>query len=158
MSTPDLNASQAIWGVVLALHIAAMAVWTGGLAYAVFVIRPSLGLLDPTPRMNVQLQTLRRFFRLVWHVMPIVILAGWAMIVGKEGGFAHAPWFVNTMQALGLLMAAVFAWVFFGPYRRLRRAIRPSQAMVDNVRGLLVTDLALGGATIVVALLGHFPS
>ncbi len=157
MSPPDLTLAQAIWGVVLALHISAMTVWVGGMAYALFVIRRSLGLLDPTPRMNVHLQTLRRFFRLVWHVMPIVLITGWAMLIGKEGGFAHAPWFVNTMQALGILMALVFVWTVFGPYRRLRRAIRPTAAMFDSVRGLLITDLALGAATILVASLGYFP-
>ena len=157
MSLPELNPVQAIWGVVLAFHLAAMAVWVGGLAFTLFIIRPSLTLLDPTPRMNVQLQVLRRFFRLVWHVMPISILTGWAMVLGEEGGFAHAPWYVNTMQVLGILMAAVFAYIVFGPFRRLRRAIRPSVAMLDNVRGFVITDLALGIATVTVACLGHFP-
>ncbi len=157
MSAPDLSLAQAIWGIVLAFHLAAMAVWLGGLAYTLFIIRPSLTLLDPTPRMNVQLQMLRRFFRLVWHVMPISLVTGWAMVVGQEGGFAHAPWYVNTMQGLGILMAAVFAGIAFGPFRRLRRAIRPTEAMLDKVRGLVITDLALGAATVLVACLGHFP-
>ncbi len=157
MSPPDLTLAQAIWGIVLAFHLAAMAIWIGGLAYTLLVIRPSLTLLDPTPRMNVQLQMLRRFFRIVWYVMPVSIATGWAMMLGPEGGFAHAPWYVNTMQGLGILMAAVFAWVAFGPFRRLRRAIRPTEAMLDNIRGLVVTDLALGTATVIVACLGHFP-
>ena len=157
MSAPDLTLAQAIWGIVLALHLAAMAVWVGGLTFTLFIIRPSLTLLDPTPRMNVQLQMLRRFFRLVWQVMPISLVTGWAMVIGREGGFAHAPWYVNTMQALGILMAAVFATIAFGPFRRLRRAIRPTEAMLDKVRGLVITDLALGVATVVVACLGHFP-
>ena len=157
MSPPDLTLAQAIWGIVLALHLAAMAVWVGGLAHTLLVIRPSLTLLDPTPRMNVQLQMLRRVFRIVWHVMPVSLVTGWAMMLGREGGFAHAPWYVNTMQGLGILMAVVFAWIAFGPFRRLRRAIRPTEAMLDNVRGLVVVDLALGTATVIVACLGHFP-
>ena len=157
MSLPALTTDQAIWGVVLAFHIAAMAIWIGGTAYALVVISPSLGLLDPTPRANVHLQTLRRFFRLVWHVMPIVLLTGWAMLIGKEGGFAHAPWFVNTMQTIALVMTALFVWSVFGPYRRLRRAIRPTAAMFDSVRGLLITIFGLGVLTILVASLGHFP-
>lgn len=153
-----LTTDQALWGGVLALHLLGIAAWVGGMAYALLVLRPSLGLLDPTPRMNVHLQTLRRFFRMVWHVMPIVLVTGWVMIAFKEGGFAHAPWFVNAMQGLGVLMAIVFASIFFGPYRRLRRAIRPAPAQLDAVRTRVTINLALGVVTIVVAALGHFPA
>ena len=151
-----LDTASAIWGLVLAVHILAMATWIGGLAYTLFILRPSLGLLDPTPRISVHLQTLRRFFRLVWHIMPISLATGWAMTIGKEGGLAHAPWYVNAMQGLAILMVAVFLWIFFGPYRRLRRAIRPQPQMLDAVRSLVTTNLALGVATVTVASLGHF--
>ena len=151
-----LTGDQALWGVVLAFHLLAVVLWVGGAAYALLVLRPSLGLLDATPRMNVHQQTLRRFFRLVWHVMPVAVLTGWAMLVFKEGGFAHAPWFVNTMQGGGLLMAAVFAWGFFSPYRRLRRAVRPTPAQLDAVRTPVAINLVLGAAVVVVACLGHF--
>ena len=152
----SLDTASAIWGVVLAVHLLGMAAWLGGIATLLLVLRPSLSLLDTTPRMNVHLQTLRRLLRLVWHVMPIVLVTGWAMLVGKEGGFAHAPWYVNAMQGLAILMAAVFLWIFFGPYKRLRRAIRPQQTHLDEVRSLLTTNLALGIATVTVAALGHF--
>lgn len=154
---PLLTANGTLWGVVLAFHLLGVVAWVGGMAYALFVLRPSLGLLDATPRMNVHLQTLRRFFRIVWHAMPIVLLSGWAMLVFKEGGFAHAPWYLNTMQGIGVIMAAVFAWIFFVPYRRLRRAIRPTPAQLDQVRGAVTLNLVLGVAVIVVASLGHYP-
>ena len=154
--SPLLTESQALWGVVLAFHLLAIVLWVGGMAYALLVLRPSLGLLDATPRMNVHLQTLRRFFRLVWHVMPIALLTGWSMLVFKEGGFAHAPWFVNTMQGLAIVMAVVFAWGFFAPYRRLRRAIRPTSSQLDAARAPLAINLALGATIVLVACLGHF--
>ena len=155
-SSPLLTESQALWGVVLALHLLAVTLWVGGMAYALLVLRPRLGLLDATPRMNVHLQTLRRFFRLVWHVMPIALITGWSMLVFKEGGFAHAPWFVNTMQGLAIIMAIVFAWGFFAPYRRLRRAIRPTATQLDAARTPLSINLALGATIVLVACLGHF--
>ncbi len=152
----NLDTMSAVWGVVLAVHILAMATWVGGLAFILFIVPSSLGLLDGTPRISVQLQSLRRFFRLVWHIMPISLLTGWAMLVGKEGGFAHAPWYVNGMQGLAILMVIVFMWIFFGPYRRLRRAIRPQPQMLDTVRSLITTNLVLGAATVTIACLGHF--
>ena len=147
-----------LWGAVLALHLLGMTAWVGGMAYALLILRPSLSLLDATPRMSVHLQTLRRFLRMVWHVMPIVLVTGWLMLVFKEGGFANAPWFVNTMQGLGVIMAAVFVYLFLGPYKRLRRAIRPTQAQLEAVRMPILLNLLLGTLTVVVAALGHFPA
>jgi uncharacterized membrane protein len=147
---------ELLWGAVLALHLLGIVAWVGGMAYSLLVLRPSLGLLDATPRMNVHLQTLRRFFRMVWHVMPIVLVTGWLMIVFREGGFAGAPWYVNTMQGLGVIMAAVFVYLFTGPWKRLRRAIRPTPAQLEAVRVPVLLNLLLGTATIVVASLGHF--
>jgi uncharacterized membrane protein len=144
-----------LWGLVLAVHLLGMALWLGGAAYALLVLRPSLGLLDQTQRVSVHLQTLRRFFRLVWHAMPIVLLSGWAMEIFREGGFANADWHINAMQGLGILMAAVFVWIFFGPYRKARRAIRPQPATFETIRSLVSINLVIGTAIVVVASLGH---
>ncbi len=43
-------------------------------------------------------QTFRRFFLIVWHAMPLVLVTGWAMVFGVYGGFAHLPGAVNVMQ------------------------------------------------------------
>jgi uncharacterized membrane protein len=149
------ESAQILWGLVLAVHLLSMALWLGGAAYAVFVLRPSLGLLDQTQRTSVHLQTLRRFFRLVWHVMPMTLLSGWAMLFFREGGFANPDWHINAMQGLGVLMAAIFAWVFFGPFQRARRAIRPQPAMFEKIRSLVSINLVIGTAIVVVASLGH---
>ena len=86
------------------------------MAYALLVMRPSLGVLgSSTDRMAVLGDTFRRFFRIVWVAMPLVLLSGWAMVFGVWGGFAHLPWPVNVMQVLGLVMAVVYLVLFFGP-------------------------------------------
>ena len=144
-----------VWALVLAVHLLGMAIWVGGAAYALLVLRPSLNLLDATQRASVTLQSLRRFFRLVWHVMPLVLASGWAMEIGREGGFAHADWHINAMQGLGLVMAAVFLWAFFGPFRKARRAIRPKPETFESIRSLLNLTLVIGIAIVVVASLGH---
>lgn len=148
--------SGTLWGLVLALHLLGMTAWVGGMAYALIVLRPALAVLDPAPRMQVHLLTLKRFFLLVWHAMVVTIAAGYAMVFGVYGGFAHLPWQVSTMMTLGLVMAAVFLFVFFGPYKRLRRAIRPSAEVLDTIRTLVTVNLVLGVAVIVIASLGHF--
>ena len=145
-----------LWGLVLAVHLLGMTAWVGGMAYALMVLRPALAVLDPAPRMQLHLLTLRRFFLVVWHAMPLTIAAGFAMVLGVYGGFAHLPWQVSGMMALGLVMAALFLFLFFGPYKRLRRAIRPSAEMLAAVRTPITINLVLGVVVIVIASLGHF--
>ena len=144
-----------LWGLVLAVHLLGMALWVGGSAYALLVLRPSLNLLDQTQRASVNLQTLKRFFRLVWCVMPLVLLTGLAMEAFRAGGFAHADWHVQTMQGLAILMAITFLWAFYGPFQRARRAIRPQPRTFESIRSLVGASLAIGTAIVVVASLGH---
>jgi len=140
---------------LLAVHLLGAALWVGGMYYAVMVLRPALAQLDATKRVQVHMQTLQRFFRLVWHVMPIVLISGWLMVFGVWGGFATVPLSINLMQGLALVMAGVFLFVFFGPWQRVRRAIRPTQEMLDGVRRLVIVNLVLGAGAIVAGALGH---
>jgi uncharacterized membrane protein len=141
--------------LLLALHILAAAAWVGGMLYALVVLRPALSVLDAAPRLQLHMLTLKRFFLVVWHAMPIMLLTGWAMIGAVGWRMAMLPWYVNAMQALGLVMAALFLFAYFGPFRRLRRAIRPGQELLDRIRLLITANLVLGVAVIVIASLGH---
>jgi uncharacterized membrane protein len=141
--------------ILLALHLLAMAAWVGGMAYALLVLRPALAVLDAAPRLQVHMLALKRFFLVVWHAMPIMLLTGWGMIGAAHWSMAALPWYVNAMQALALVMAGVFLFTYFGPFRRLRRAIRPGPELLGRIRLLVSVNLGLGVATTVVASLGH---
>ncbi len=145
------------WDWVLAIHLLCAVVWVGGMFFAVAVVRPSVAALEPAQRVALHNRIFRRFFLVVWHAMPIQLLTGYVMIVGVFHGFAALPWNVNTMQGLGLLMAAIFLWVVFGPYRRFRAAISTARAAeaAERIRKLIVANLVLGVITIVIAAL-HF--
>jgi uncharacterized membrane protein len=148
---------SAVWlrDLLLALHLLSAAIWVGGMFYAILVLRVGLAVLDAGPRLQVQMVTLKKFFFYVWHVMPIMILTGWAMVAVVYGGFAVLPWSINVMQGLGILMALVFLYTFFDPWQRLRRAIRPAPELVPRIRSLIITNLALGLITIAVGAFGH---
>jgi uncharacterized membrane protein len=66
---------------------------------------------------------------------------------------AGAPWQIHAMLALGLLMAAVFLAIFFGPYRQFRRTTDRNRmaASLDSIRKMIGVNLALGVITVVVA-------
>jgi len=141
------------WGWVLAIHILCIVIWVGGMFFAVAVLRPSLGGLEPAQRVALHNRVFRRFFLVVWHAMPIALITGYAMILGIWHGFAALPWNVDTMQGLGLIMAAIFLAVVFGPYRRFRAAVSTARAgeAAERIRKLIVANLVLGVITIFVA-------
>ncbi|MDE2200361.1 MAG: CopD family protein [Rhodospirillales bacterium] len=146
-------------GILLALHVLGAVVWVGGMAFALLVLRPSLAVLEPAQRLALHGQVFRRFFLIVWHAMPVMLITGYAMVTMVYGGFAHLPWPVNAMQLLGLLMAAIFVFIFFAPWKALRAALAGGEApaaaaAIARIRGLIQINLTLGIVTIVLAAFG----
>ncbi len=141
---------------VLTLHTIGAVLWIGGMGYALIVLRPAIGVLEPAAQMQMHMQSLRRFLRLTWHVMPLVLVSGWIMVFTLYGGFAHLPWAVNAMQLTALVMAGVFAYLALGPFKRFRRAIRPGPELLGRMRRLMLVNLALGTLVLVFASIGHF--
>jgi uncharacterized membrane protein len=142
------------WGLVLALHILGAVVWVGGMFFAILVLRPGLSVLAPAQRLELHAEVFRRFFLIVWHAMPLILLTGYAMLFGLYGGFAGVDWGIHIMHLLGLIMAAIFVAIVFGPYARFRAA--PTPAGADAIRKLLLVNLVLGLVTIMVAGLAAY--
>ena len=136
-------------GVLLALHLLGVMAWVGGMAFALLVLRPSLSVLEPPQRLALHREVFARFFRLIWHAMPLVLVTGYAMIFALFGGFAHLNWAINVMHLLGLIMTAVFLYVVFVPWRAMRAT--PSPQAVDRIRRLVQINLLLGTLTLIVA-------
>ena len=142
--------------LLLAVHLLCAVVWVGGIAFALMVLRPSLAVLEPAQRLALHGQVFRRFFRIVWHAVPLLLLSGYGMLFGVLGGFARVNWAVHVMHLTGLVMTALFLVLFFGPWRGLRAALRDGDAggagaAVGRMRQLIMANLVLGVATVVVA-------
>ena len=147
------------FGAVKALHLLGAVVWVGGMFFALLVLRPSMPVLEPPLRLALHRQVFHRFFRIVWHVVPIVLASGYALVFLGFGGFRGAAWPVHVMHATGLLMTAVFIALFFGPWRALRTAMDTDDratavANVERIRKLIQINLLLGLATVALASLG----
>jgi uncharacterized membrane protein len=144
-----------IWGWVLAVHVLCAVIWVGGMFFAYVVLRPSLAVLEPVQRIALHTQVFRRFFLIVWHVMPLILISGFAVLFGFYGGMAGVGWNVHLMLLLGLIMSAVFMLIVFGPYARFRRTTDRTTAVacIDRIRKLIGVNMVLGIVTVVVALL-----
>jgi uncharacterized membrane protein len=83
----------------------------------------------------------------------ILLLASGHGLIHLFGGFAALPVHVHAMTAVGYLMAAIFAFIYFVPYARLRRAVagedwKAGAAAQDLIRRLVGTNLVLGLANV----------
>ena len=147
--------------LLYALHVLGAVLWVGGMAFALLALRPALAELEPPARLALHEGALRRFFLIVWHAMPALLLTGWALLFFWYGGFRGAGWHIHLMHATGLAMAGVFAALIFGPFRAFRAARRggdlpAAAAGAERVRRLVTVNFALGLLTVAVAAWGRF--
>jgi uncharacterized membrane protein len=140
-----------IWQLTHALHVLGAVVWVGGMFFAILIMRPALADLDASRRVDVYRGAFDRFFRVIWVIMPAMLLTGYAMLFGEYGGFAGANWNVHLMHMLGLAMAAIFVGIWFGPYQRFRAG---QGRAIDVIRPLIIANLVLGLVTVGIAALG----
>jgi uncharacterized membrane protein len=143
------------------LHLLGAIVWVGGMAFAILVLRPSLAVLEPPQRLLLHAQVFRRFFMIIWHAMPIILVTGWALLFGWYGGFRDAGVHVHVMNLTGVIMAVVFLAIWFGPYAAFRQAMErgdgpAAAASANRVRWLITLNLVLGLVTSIVAGLGRW--
>ena len=143
------------------LHVLGAVFWVGGMAFALLALRPALAALEPPQRLLVQEGALRRFFLIVWHAMPALLLTGYALLFGWYGGFAGAGWHIHAMHLVALVMAGTFVALFTGPWKEFRtaraRGDAPAAALaMDRIRQLVTINLGLGLLTVAIAAWGSF--
>lgn len=147
--------------LLYALHVLGAVLWVGGMAFAILTLRPALSVLEPPQRLALHQGVFQRFFRLIWHAMPIVLLSGWILLFGWYGGFRGAGWHVHLMHLTALIMAAVFVAIVTGPWKGFRAAMAAGDtaaaaAAANAIRQLVTANLALGLLTVGVAAWGRF--
>ncbi len=135
------------------VHLLAIVLWVGGMAFAHFFLRPAVQALEPPLRLPLMQRVLQRFLDAAGIAVLAALVTGVAlMAIGVRG--AH----INTMALLGLLMAAIYGHVRFALYPRLRRAVDAKDwpaggAAMAQVRLWVGINLALGVLVTAVAVL-----
>lgn len=149
-------------GIALSLHLLAATVWVGGMFFAYLCLRPvAAAQLEPPLRLTLWSQVFARFFRWVWLAVVLLPVTGYWMVFAGFGGMENVSWSTHTMQATGLLMIAIYLFLFFGPYPELRRAVNDQRwpdgaAALNRIRQLVLTNLILGLITVAVAGSGRW--
>lgn len=144
----------------LFLHIASVAVWVGGMFFAYLCLRPVAGeLFEPPMRLRLWQRVFARFFVWVWLAVILIPISGFGMF--DRTSFAAAPHNWHLMLLSGLVMIAIYIYVFAGPYGALERAVaaenwKAGGAALNRIRQAVGINLILGFVTIGFATLGRW--
>ena len=146
--------------LIYALHTLAALIWVGGMFFAYVCLRPeAASQLEPPPRLRLWRGVLARFFTWVWVAVAVVLASGLGLLL--HIGFAAAPLYQHIMFLMGLVMIAIYAYVFFAPYAGLSKAVaaedwKAGGAALGRIRQLVGTNLTLGFLTIAMGTLGRW--
>ena len=148
-----------ILALLKAVHVLAVVVWVGGMAFAHFFLRPSLAVLEPAQRVRLMHAVLGRFFAAVLWAVGLVLASG-LWLIGRVARMtvqsgAHFTWPLDwvVMTVVGVLMIGIFGHIRFVLYRRLDRAVGAGDMPAGGValaaiRQWVGVNLALGLALI----------
>lgn len=143
--------------LLLFLHLAAAIFWIGGMAFVVLALRPALhAQLQPPQRLPLMVLVLRRFFVVVIASIVVLLATGGPLLMQVPGAQAPRGW--HAMAGLGVLMVLVFGHIFFGPWRRMQRAVAAQEwpeggKRAGQIAMLVKVNLGLGWLAIAAVLL-----
>jgi uncharacterized membrane protein len=147
--------------LALAFHILGAVVWVGGMFAAYVCLRPAAGALEPPQRLRLWRNFFAKFLPWVWVCVLLLLASGYWLLLTSFGGFAHAPLYINLMQALGLIMVVLFVWLFHGPWLKFKRAADAQDwpaaaANLNRIRQIIMVNLPLGLIVVVIGGTGRF--
>lgn len=153
-----------IFSVLKLLHVLAVVLWVGGMAFAHFFLRPSVQTLEAPVRLRLLHTVMKRFLSTVLVASLVVLVTGLWMIgrVAKESvqaGLAfNMPMDWTIMATLGIVMIAIFGHIRFALFKRLTRAVAASDwpaggAAMASIRAWVFVNLCIGIVIICVTLL-----
>lgn len=154
--------STTLISLMIALHALASAIWVGGMFFAYVALRPAAAALLETPqRTTLWQETFARFFPWVWGIVVVLLATGLWLIFGLYGGMGNVRGHVHWMFLTGLIMMAIYAHIFFAPYRRMRLAIAQQNwpeagRRLGQIRILIGINLVLGLVTIALGTGGRY--
>ena len=154
-----------LYAILKAFHLLAVIVWVGGMAFALFCLRPAARVLEPPARVMLMHAAMRRFLAVVAVAIGVIFVCGVAMIAlawsaaTRTGLRFNMPLDWYTMIAVFVVMLAVFLHIRNVLFRRLDAAVGAQRwadgaAALGAIRWDLSINLVLGAMITVVVRLG----
>lgn len=142
--------------LALLLHLLSAMAWVGGMFFAYFCLRPAAGqVLQPPQRLPLWTATFERFLLYTAVAVTLLLVSGIGMLV--QTGFRNAPAGWLVMFGLGVVMAAVFVFVYDVLFPLLREHCAASAwpaagETLNKIRRLVLLNLVLGVLTVIAAV------
>lgn len=147
--------------LLLAIHTVGAVIWVGGMFFAHMALRPALAEMAPPERLALWRRVFPRFFAWVWASVIALLVTGYVVILWGYGGFAGLALHINVMQATGLLMTALYVYLYAAPYQAFRRAMAAGDlaraaSEQAKIRQIITINLPLGLFTAAIGATGGF--
>jgi uncharacterized membrane protein len=161
MAAEPVSNTVSLATAALILHVLSAVVWVGGMFFALLILRPASGPLDPAARLALWERVFGRFFPWVFAAIVLLLASGYAMVFGVFAGFRGIGLHVHIMQATGIIMMLAFFHLYFAPWRRFRAALaREDRAgaarQLNQIRWIVTFNLILGLVTVAVGSSGRY--
>ena len=148
MTVPSLALILHEWGAI---------VWVGGMFFALVVLRPASGPLDPPVRLALWRRVFGGFFPWVFAAIALLLISGFTLFLG---GYALGP-HVHAMMGIGILMMLIFLHLYFAPWKRFQAALdradnAAAAAQLNQIRILVTINLLLGLVTAAIGSSGRY--
>ena len=147
--------------LAITLHALLATIWVGGMFFAYVVLRPCVATMEPHRRLTLFAGVFSRFFPWVWVAVAVLPATGYWLIFSAFNGFATSPLYVHIMHLLGLVMIALFIYLYFVPYRQLsadvaREAWPDAGKALNRVRQVILLNLVLGIVVLTCVYAGRY--
>ncbi len=145
--------------LAVALHVLAVVAWVGGMAFALFILRPGLATLPPPQRVGVLARVFARFLPAVGGAILVIVATG-AALLWQRGSMRGLGWGLHTMLALGLAMIVVYLVLLLRLNPRLQSAAAAQDwpaagAAAERMRRAVAVNLLLGVIVVLAAIAGR---
>ena len=151
---------QTLIPYLAALHGIAATLWIGGMFFAYVAMRPAaVAELEPPLRLKLFQGAFRRFFMWVWLFIAVLLITGYSGLFARFGGFSAS--YLSYMHHTGLLMCAIFVFLFFALYLPFSKAVNagdlPKAAgLIGKIRWTVLVNLLLGVVITFVGIAGPY--
>ena len=143
--------------IAVILHVFSAVIWVGGMFFALLVLRPASGPLDPPVRLALWLRVFSGFFPWVFAAIVLLLISGFTLMLG---GYAVGP-HVHLMMGIGIVMMLIFLHLYFAPWKRFRVALASGDnpaaaAQLNQIRILVTINLILGLVNAAIGASGRY--
>jgi uncharacterized membrane protein len=128
--------------------------------FAYFCLRPAAAeVLDPSKRIPLWAATFARFLPSIAVAVTVLIISGFTLLI--EAGIRVAPLGWHVMTGLGVVMAAIFSYVYMVLYPALQAHCKASDwpeaaTALNSIRILVAINLVLGICTVAAAIFARY--